>query len=148
MTELHWPIFIKTPVIIGLHNGNFLFTQLQSQSSIVFFDFMGLTIVVKLIQAAHTGGTIPNVASNKQHQPRLGLRPIKDQFTSFLLVLCTTTTRVELRLEARPIPCLSMLEEEAEACSPFVTCIRVPGRRTLVTWLEEDAFKDYKPRAT
>lgn len=100
----------------------FLFTQLKSQSSIVIFlYFMGLTIVVKLIPADHAGGAMPSVASNKQHQPRLGYRPIKDQFTSFLLVLCTTTTRVEL--EASPIPCLSMLEEEEEAeegaCKPL-----------------------------
>lgn len=95
---------------------------------------MGLTVVVEPIRGAHTGGAMPNVASGR-HQPSLGYRPIKGHFTSCLLVFCTTTTRVELRLEARPIPCISMLEEE-EACSPFVTCVRVPGCCKLVTWTE------------
>lgn len=74
---------------------------------------------------------IPNVASDR-HQPSPGHRPIKGHFTSFLLVFSTTTTRVALSLEARPIPCIYMLEEE-EACSPFVTCISIPGCWKLVS---------------
>lgn len=77
------------------------------------------------------GPIIPSVASDR-HQPSPGHRPIKGHFTSFLLVFCTTTTRVVLSLEARPIPCISMLEEEEAACSPFVTCISIPGCWKLV----------------
>lgn len=91
--------------------------------------------MVETIRGAHTGGAMPNVAIDK-HPSSPGCRPIKGLFISFLLVFCTTNTRVELRLEARPIPCISMLEEEEEeACSPFVTCIRVPGCCKLVTCL-------------
>lgn len=43
-------------------------------------DFMGLTIVVRPIRAAHTGEAMPNVASNKQQQPRLGCRAYKRPF--------------------------------------------------------------------
>lgn len=66
--------------------------------------------------------------------PSRGYRPIKGHFTSFLLVFHTTTARVELSTEARPILCISMLQEEEEARSPFVTCIRLPGGCKLVTW--------------
>ncbi|KAF3855108.1 hypothetical protein F7725_023163 [Dissostichus mawsoni] len=53
----------------------------------------------------------------------MGLTVVVELIRGAHTVFCTTTTRVELRLEARPIPCISMLEEEEEAWSPFVTCV-------------------------
>jgi len=94
---------------------------------------MGLTVVVEPIRggppAPHWWGHCDTAPA---HIAR-GHRPIKRPFHSDpFLVFCTTTTRVELTLEARPIPCISTLEEEEEeekkeeeeeACSYFVTCI-------------------------
>lgn len=87
--------------------------------------------------AAHPGNPHmwgkPRVPSTK-HQPSLNFRPIKGNFiSSCLVVFCKTTPRVELRVEARPIPCTSLLEE---AWSPFVTCVRVPACRKLWTGLK------------
>lgn len=123
-------------LLVIISHAKVIFIHTHGKAAPRLFDFMGLTVVAGPIRGAHTGGAIPSVASD-EHQPSLGDRPIKGHFTWFLLVFCTTTTRVERSLEARPIPCISMLEEEAEeACSPFVTCIRIPGWCKSLTWTE------------
>lgn len=61
------------------------------------FDFMGLTVVVGPSAEPTLEGQCP-----MSHWPSLSRRPIKGHSTSFPSVFCTTTTRVELSLEARP----------------------------------------------
>lgn len=98
-------------------------------------DFMGLTIVVRPIRVAHSGEAMPNVASNKQQQPRLGCRAYKRPFhlvpLSFLYNNYTCLAETWSPSHSLNIPCRRRRRRRAPLLPVLEYLVGVSGQHGL-----------------